>query len=84
MKRPATVEVLWDDACSYTSWHSRKAAKRWAKGRYRCRSVGLLVSESKTGLTLALSENCFGGYGDLLRIPRGMVLKVRVLAKGGR
>lgn len=79
------VEVTWEDAAGHNQWEmTRDAQTDFAQGAYEVQSVGYIVARTPRSLTLAQSRTLPGCYhGDqvnhMLRIPLGMVRKVRRL-----
>lgn len=75
--KPAVV-VDWIDASSESqSWKSVNDVKRHYE--YKVRSVGLLISEYKEGVVIATNDCAEGDVSCLMRIPRGVIRRIRRL-----
>lgn len=82
------VQILWRDSTSeLTSWMTvRELEEAVTKDGYlNCRSVGLLVRDDPTSVTVALSEDITSGnVGHPQTIPREAILEIRELKAGRR
>lgn len=76
-KLNSPVCVHWVDAVSYSSWHEHKAAIE--REPVSVQSVGWLIRQDKSCLTLATSLCGDGDKGQILAIPANWVKKVTVL-----
>ena len=77
-KKPSLVLVEWDDAYSNSMWHSdSEVDAEFHDYGWECVTVGYLIRETKTGITLAARASFTNkSWGLLQRIPRGMVKKI--------
>ena len=74
-RRYRRVEVEWEDAASHSGWLD--VPKPGEVTPLMVRSTGYLVQSDKRGITLAQSITSHDKLGDILRIPRVWVRKVR-------
>lgn len=74
--KPKIVYVKWKDACSDGSWREKQFADDI--GLVECENVGFLIRETDEDIVLAagLSDEL---YGDLWVIPKGNLIKTKVL-----
>lgn len=72
------IEVEWEDATAVPGWASIKDASEWANKATRIISVGIELINDESYLVLALSV-APDKVGELLKIPKGIVRKVRIL-----
>ncbi len=68
------VLIEWVDSCSTYGWHS----KGTVFGISHCISVGVVISENKTEISLApnISES---SNGDIISIPKCSIKRIRRL-----
>ncbi len=72
------VDVEWIDSCMSSGWHDRSGYG--LQKASRCRSVGFLLSESKTHLQLALSQDAdCDNINGAITIPKVAILKRRAV-----
>ncbi len=64
--------VLWVDSCATTEWHLKKASNYAPSD---CTTVGIIVEEKKTHITLALNESP-ESWGDCMTIPRSAIKEI--------
>lgn len=69
------VEVIWLDAIRTSDDISKREAPTV------CRTVGYLLASTKKKVVVGM-DHSGGGYRAGFAIPKGMVLKVKVLRKG--
>ena len=75
------VEVLWEDAETSSGWIPPEAVEGYGKTSLLCIQVGLLLSKDKNSVVLSSGYNTLGHAQGLMRIPTGMIRKIRVLGK---
>ena len=81
-KRPTQqydlVEVIWNDAAGIRhGW----AAKAETLDPYIALSVGFLIQETNEHIRIAQDTDTEGSHNGRTQIPRGMVLRMKVLRK---
>jgi len=70
------VLVEWEDSSSYSGWHRIHPDCDCVAN---CISVGVLCSEDKKQVVLALSKSDSGNYGDTMAIPKSCIKRIRYL-----
>lgn len=74
------VEVYWIDSVAQSGWHYHD---EFGKEPLKCKSVGYLLSKTKTAVVLVQSQydeiNIIPRYGEALVIPASCVRKLRNL-----
>jgi len=79
-RRPPIVEVEWEDAANNPRWLTPDEVLHAVHLHpFIAHSVGYVIHDDKTAMTLAEGINSEGWYGACWRIPRGMIRKVRKL-----
>ena len=75
------LEVFWVDSCSRGRWDSLTNYQKEVPAL--CRTVGYLVKQTRTYITLALSQGDMTAMSnnvlDSISIPRGCVTRIRQL-----
>lgn len=76
------IEIVWDDACSDSGWHSSKSVKFEPQ---KVTTVAFLIGENKDYLILG---HTYSGddYVGWFQVPKGMILSRKTLkrAKKGK
>jgi hypothetical protein len=75
---PLLVIVQWDDIKGKADWVHAEDVAGFNK-RCRCVTVGYVLVDDEETLLVAGSRNNNGSWGDLTRIPRGVVRSVKRL-----
>ncbi len=71
------VVVEWQDAASYDPWQHLFDAEDHCPSK--CKTVGWLLSKTKTHVTVAASQSDTGNWSQLMAVPRGCITSLRRL-----
>ncbi len=77
MKDPRIIEVVWSDSAQFLGWQIKPTPEEHEIST--CRTVGFLVGENKTQITIALNTDDVQNFGQLISIPKVNVKKRRYL-----
>lgn len=67
------VRIRWLDAAHYSGWHNMEQLERMSESGSATYTIGYLVKENGSGVWIASSVSTYR-VGDVLFIPRGMIL----------
>lgn len=83
-RKPPLVRVEWRDATLLGGWHDKDTIKEWVADPVPIVvTVGLMLRDDDECIVLAGSENP-DEFGDLNKIPKGMVTRVDILGRRGK
>ncbi len=71
------VEVEWSDACGYSKWDGLEEYEELAP--MPCKTVGYLLTQTKTKVTVMSTQSEDRGGNGGLSIPTPWITKIRVL-----
>ena len=70
------IYVEWKDAATSSGWNYKEDT-----GLMNVRSVGWLVKQDKTTLTITTSQSKYGKFLDPLSIPKHSISQMKVLKR---
>jgi len=70
------VQVMWEDITSQPGWVDEEDADIQT---CMCTSVGVLIAKTKQHITIAQTYADAGMWGNVKKIPTGVVRKIKVL-----
>lgn len=65
------VLIRWVDSCSFTEWHRREKAEYELA---TCTTVGFVVDDNETAITLVQNTTSFGQLSNTITIPKACVV----------
>ena len=80
------VLVIWEDACSRSSWEPIEESIEWAdnaKEDWIVHEVGWLIKETPDYILLTPQVGKDGVAGNMMKIPRGFI-KLKLLLSAGK
>ena len=69
--------ISWRDVSSDSKWRTPEDAKEWARVEFAtpCGSVCWILEENRNYLITAASKNNSGEYGEIIMIPKSLIVR---------
>lgn len=73
------VKIYWKDAHSDSRWMNDKELDKWINEMKLCVTVGQIIRENKQAVCIAASFDGDESWGELVWIPRPLIVKIEKL-----